>query len=393
MNSRERVLLALDHREPDRVPFDLGSTQVTGISIRAYERLREHLGLDRREPQICDLIQQLAYPHQDVLDRLQVDTRGLYPLNANTIPLPVGGRQWRETHEQREDVWLYTDEWGLTHSFPKKDGLYYSQVGYPLGGAEVSPEQVDALPLPSGDEPWRLEGLGDKAREFRKQGKAVVLRPVCAGLVEMGERVRGMENFLVDLLANPPSAERLMDRFLEIKMRYWRRALGELGDLLDVVMEADDYGTQESQLVSPEIFRSLVKPRLKRLIEHIRNLAPRVKILFHSCGAVRPIIPDFIEIGIDALNPVHVNAEGMEPAGLKRDFGRELCFWGGGIETQSVLPHGTAQEVKDSVRRNAEALAPGGGWVFNTIHNIQPDVPPENLMAMWEALREYGTYA
>ena len=245
MNGRERILTTLDHREPDRVPYDLASTQVTGISIRAYQRLREYFGLAPRAPEVCDLLQQLCYPHQDVLDRLEVDTRGLYPLTANTVPLPVGGEKWRQTHRERDDGWTYTDEWGLTHFFPKRDGLYYSLAESPLGAPDVTVEQVDQLPLPAGDEAWRFDGLPDKARGFREEGKAVVLRPVCAGLVEMGERIRGMENFLVDLLANPAAAVRLMERILEVKLRYWERASAELGDLLDVVMEADDYGTQE----------------------------------------------------------------------------------------------------------------------------------------------------
>jgi uroporphyrinogen decarboxylase len=169
-------------------------------------------------------------------------------------------------------------------------------------------------------------------------------------------------------------------------------ALPRLRDVIDVMSLADDYGTQASQLISPNMYRRLLKPRYAVLLAEMRRLAPEVITFFHSCGNVRPLIPDFIELGVDILNPIHIRAAGMEPAALKRDFGRDLVFWGGGVDTQGVLPHGTPVEVRDDVRRNLEALAPGGGYVFNTVHNIQPDVPPANIMAMYRAWREYGAY-
>ena len=392
MTSRERVLTALDHREPDRVPYDLSSTQVTGIAVEACRALRRHLELPELEPVICDIVQQLCMPRDDLMARLEVDTRGLFPKSHYNLPLPVGGETWRRTHVDAGETWQYRDEWGCLQSFPKRGGLYYTVVETPLPGTDVTVEQVEALPLPAGDEPWRFEGLREDAKRFRDEGTAVVLRSICAGMVEMAVRVRGMENFLVDLMINPAAAEALLQRFLDIKLAFWERALAELGDVVDVIMEADDYGTQESQLISPETFREKVKPKLAELVAHMKKRAPQARVFFHSCGSVRPIIPDFIEVGIDILNPVHISAAGMEPTGLKRDFGADICFWGGGVETQSVLPRGTPQEVRDDVRRNVEALAPGGGWVFNTIHNIQADVPPENVMAMRDALAEYGTY-
>ncbi len=391
MNGRERILTALSRSEPDRVPFDLGGTHVTGISISAYDRLREHLGMPAGPIKVADLLQQLALPADDLLERLKVDTRGLHPLCGNNLPLPAGSERWRELITVTDEGLTYTDEWGFRQFMPP-DGLYFSLVQSPLPEMDATVEQVRGLPLPDGGEAWRVEGLREQAKGFRRGGYCVVLKSLCAGMVEMGQRVRGMENFLMDLLANTAVAEAVMERFLEIKVNYWSRALGELAGLVDVVFEMDDYGTQASQLISPETFRSLIKPRLKRLIAHIKKLSPDVKVVFHSCGSVRPIISDFIEIGIDVLNPVHISAAGMAPAALKADFGGEICFWGGGVETQHVLPNGTPDDVRDNVRANIEALAPGGGWVFTTIHNIQPDVPPENVMAMWETLQEYGAY-
>jgi len=378
MTSRERVLCALDHREPDRIPVDLASTHVTGISVIAYRRLREHLGLPEAEPTIPDDIQQIALPHDDVLDVFGVDTRGLFPVTSNNIRTPLidAGRAWE-----------YQDEWGLAHHMPKDHGLYFSLVRSPIASPTTSPEEIASHPWPRAADPARIEGLRQQAEAFRAQGFCVVLKGLCAGLCEVAVRIRGMESFLCDLMVDEASASALLDTLLRLKIEFWEMALRELGDVADVVLEADDYGTQDSQLISPDLFRTVFKPRLRDLLGAIRSRAPRARILFHSCGSVREIIPDFIEIGVDILNPVHITASGMEPAALKRDFGRELCFWGGGVDTQHTLPHGTPDQVRDEVRRNVVALATGGGYVFNTVHNVQADVPPGNIVAMYQALR------
>jgi len=384
MTSRERMLTTLRHHEPDRVPLDLGSTQVTTIALQAYTALRNHLGLPQATPQLMDIVQQAVVPDDDLLDLAGVDTRGLIPLTS---------ANWQIRHDDAGDHWLATDEWGLRYEFPKHHGLYYSLVASPLGGESLDPAAVDAHPWPQPRRPERIAGLRQQAERARAQGKLVVLKGYCAGLIEMAERLRGMESFLCDLLLDPAGATRLMRRILELKIAFWNMALAELADLVDVVMEADDYGTQDSQLVPPKVFRQLVKPLLAELLAFLRQrLGPDQFILFHSCGSVRELLPDFIELGVDILNPVHITAAGMEPRALKRDFGRDLCFWGGGVDTQGVLPRGTPDQVRDDVRRNLDALAPGGGYVFNTVHNIQPDVPPENIVAMWEALRDFGTY-
>jgi uroporphyrinogen decarboxylase len=209
----------------------------------------------------------------------------------------------------------------------------------------------------------------------------------------MAQRIVGMEACLIMMASDPKLAGTLLEKMLELKLAFWEMALPELADTVDVLAEFDDYGTQTSQLISPRMFRQQLKPRLRTLFARIKQLAPEPKLFFHSCGSVRPIIPDLIEIGVEILNPVHVRAAGMEPVALKRDFGDALAFWGGGVDTQGVLPVGTPQQVKDDVWRNVEALAPGGGYVFSPVHNIQADVPPENILAMLEALQEYGVYS
>jgi uroporphyrinogen decarboxylase len=379
MNSRERLLTALNHQEPDRIPFDLGSTQVTGIHVIAYQRLREYLGLPHVEPQICDDVQGLALPNDDVIEQLGVDVRGLFPLNSHN---------WNVTASDVGENWEYHDEWGLTQHKPKPDGLYFSVVKSPLDRVDLTSDDVRAYAWPDTGDGRRIAGLRELAERYQAQGQAVMIKGVLAGVFEMSQRVRGMQNLMIDLASNEALACAFLDKMVELKIKFWEMALPPLGDVIDVISEADDYGTQTSQLISPRMFRKIFKPRLQTLFTRIHQLAPTAKLFFHSDGNIRPILPDLIEIGIDILNPIHITATGMEPGALKRDFGKDVCFWGGGVETQSVLPFGAPQEVKDNVRRNVEALASGGGYVFNTIHNIQADVPPQNIVAMVEALRE-----
>jgi uroporphyrinogen decarboxylase len=384
VNSRERLLTALNHQEPDRVPLDLGSTQVTGIHAEAYRNLRQALGLPPVDVQLCDYIQQLALPDDDLIQRLGVDVRGLFPLNSHN---------WKVHEEDAGEYWSYRDEWGITHRRPRPDGLYYSILQVALGDSELSVQDIERHSWPDMANSQRVAGLREQAERYRAAGYGVVLKDPFAGLFEMGQRIVGMENCLVMMASDKTLAGTLFDKLLELKLSFWEMALPQLADVVDVISQADDYGTQTSQLISPGMFREQIKPRLRVLFERIRQLAPNAKRFFHSCGNVRPLLPDFIEIGVEILNPVHIRAKGMVPAALKREFGDELTFWGGGVDTQGVLPSGTPQEVKDDVRRNIEALALGGGFVFNPVHNIQADVPPQNIIAMWEALQAYGVYS
>jgi len=379
MNSRGRLLTALDHRVPDHAPFDLGSTQITGIHIIAYRRLRRALGLPPSEPELCDSIQQLALPEEDLLQRLQVDTRGLYPLNSHN---------WDVVEEDAGSYWLYRDEWGITHARPKQDGLYYSIREVPIPHPTV--EAIRQHPWPDMGAAWRIVGLRQQAERYRQAGYAVVLKDAFAGVFEFAQRIVGMEKLLMLMALDEPLAGALFDQLLELKLDYWRTALTELGDVVDVVTYADDYGTQKSQLISPAMFRKQIKPRVRQIFDLQAKLAPQAKRFFHSDGNVRPLIPDFIEMGVDILNPVQATAVGMDLTTLKQEYGRDMVFWGGGVDTQGILPSGSPAEVRDDTRRNIEILAPGGGFVFNTVHNIQADVPPENIIAMWETWRDYG---
>ncbi|MGD8399262.1 MAG: uroporphyrinogen decarboxylase family protein, partial [Anaerolineae bacterium] len=286
---RARVLAALDHREPDRVPYDLGSTQVTGIHAIAYRHLRRILGL----------------PDADLIEHLGVDIRGLFPLNSHSPALVEA--------EERGDYWLYHDEWGITHRRPRPDGLYYSVYQVPLPGPGLTAGDIEAHDWPDVADPARIAGLCAQAEAYRAAGYAVVLKAPFAGLFEMAQRIVGMETLLVTMATDEALAGALFDKLLELRLAFWEMALPELGPVVDVVAEFDDYGTQTSQLISPRMFRRQLKPRLKVLFARFAALAPGAHRFFHSCGNVRPLIPDFIEIGVQVLNPIHVRAEGMAP--------------------------------------------------------------------------------
>ena len=383
MSSRQRALIAFDHREPDRIPFDMGSVQVTGIQISAYRDLRQALGLPEVPVDLCDTIQQLAVVGDDAVERLGVDFRGLYPLNSHNWGIEV---------VDAGENWAYTDEWGITHHMLKEPAFYYSIFEVPLPKIDFTEEEIKQFPWPDMGAPWRVKGLREQAERYRAGGYAVVLKDAFAGIFEFAQRIIGMDKLLMLMALDEVRAGLLFDKMLELKLDYWRTALGEVGDLVDVVTYADDYGTQKSQLISPAMFRRQLKPLVRQIFALQKELAPQAKRFFHSDGNVRPLIPDFIEIGVEILNPLQTTAKGMDPVAIKQEYGQDLIFWGAGVDTQGILPRGTPQQVKDDVRRNIEILAPGGGYVFNTVHNIQADVPPENILAMWEALQEYGVY-
>jgi uroporphyrinogen decarboxylase len=379
MRSRERARLALNFQEPDRVPFDLGGTGLTTMHVDAYCSLRGHLGMSQVGTRVMAMAEQLAVIDEDLAERLQTDFRLVMP------GLPAGF-QYAFQNEGAYEV--YADEWGIGWRKPKDGGFYYDMYRHPLADAD-SLDAFASYPFPDPVDEQRLAGLREQAEAAVALGKAVVLAGPCPGIVEVYAWLRGYEEFYVDLALNQSWAAYMIDRMVDYKCAYWERALGAIGDLVDVVIEADDLAGQHALLLSPDTYRKLVKPRHRRLFTFIKEQAA-VKIFLHSCGAVRPLIGDFIDAGIDILNPVQLSAAGMDLYELKAEFGRDLVFWGGGVDTQGVLGTGTPEGVREDVRRNIEALAPGGGFVFAAVHDIQANVPPENVMAMWQAWSDFG---
>lgn len=384
MNSRERIQLALDHKEADRIPVDLGATVMTSLHKVAYRNLRRHMQLPEVDIRLADTVQQLVYVDKDVRDLFHVDVQGVNP-RPSTVSAKI---------QIKDEMPAYThfyDEWGIGWKMPKDGGFYFDVFHHPLRG-DLTNADLDRYPWPDPTDPARFVGMRERAqRIIDVDREAVIIGGLCAGFVEMAGWLRGYQDYLIDFAVNPSFMECLFDKLLELKMAYWDKMLAEVGDIADAVLESDDMGSQIDMLFSPAMYRRLVKPRHKLLYDFIKSRT-KAKIFFHSCGAIRKVLPDLIEVGIDILNPVQVSATGMDSADLKRDFGKDLTFWGGGVETQQVLSRGTVQEVKDDVRRRIEDLAPGGGFVFATVHAIQANVPPENVLAVWEALDQYDKY-
>jgi uroporphyrinogen decarboxylase len=375
------VLATLNHQEPDRIPFDLGGTTVTGIHLTAYERLRDHLRLLPIDVRVADTIEQLAVVDPDVSRRLRTDCRRLGSGSPSNYV-----RIFRD-----EGKYIaFTDEWGIGWRKPKDGGLYFDMYQHPLSDVE-SVSDLAGYRWPDPTDPQRFQGLGERAQELCAQGKSVVLAPHCVGPTEMHAFLRGWLQYYTDFHLQPDLVVYIMEQVVELKMAYWERALAEVGDCVDVVMEADDVAGQDRLLISPETYRKFVKPYHSKLFSFIKERT-QAKLFLHSCGALREILGDLIDSGVDILNPVQRSAAGMDLYALKREFGRDVVFWGGGVDTQGILDRGTPQEVRDNVRQAIDALAPGGGFVFATVHNIQPNVPPENVMAMWETLDAYGVY-
>ena len=383
MISRERVLAVLNHEEPDRVPYDLTSTLVTGIHYKAYEKLRDYLGLEKKEVELFDRVQGLARVHDDVLQRLKVDTRGV--LTGS----PFG---WELQLEETPEYEQFTDVWGITWYRPKPYGLYYDMVAHPLKGASLEDAKNYCWPNPKDEH--RLKGLKEEASQLAQSDCLVVLGTVgmTIGLLQTFQWLLGFEDSFYSLAAEPALTHYIVGKLAELDIEFWEWAIPYLGDDIRVVLYADDFGMQTGPVFSYEMFKRYFKPWYEKIFSVIKKQKSDLYIFFHTCGSSRYIIPDLIESGVDILNPVQYSSKDMDPAQLKRDFGNDITFWGGGVDTQRVLPRGSIQRVKDEVKKRIEDFAPGGGFVFTTVHNIQADVPPENIMAMWEALQEYGMY-
>jgi len=382
MKSRERVLTALNHEEPDRVPIDLGGSVVTSISKLTYASLREHLGLPWIAVREMETVQQIAFVDDDLLDRLGVDVIPVFPN-------PPSGYQSVFVQEPGGST-SFKDEFGATLRKPK-NSYYYDWQEFPL--PEPSLEMLAAMPWPDPADPARYLGLRTRVQKLRQSTDRALfsIAPCGHDLFNQLLRVRGMENALMDLLLNEEFVSAFLDRLTETIITAQTLFLQEVGDLVDVHFAADDLSGQNGPLIAPALYRRLIKPRQARILQAIRSRT-KAKIFYHTCGAVLDFIPDLIELGVDILNPVQVAAAGMDTALLKKRFGKQLSFWGGGCDTQHVLARGTPDEVRAEARHRIRDLAPGGGFVFNPVHNIQPLVPPANIVALFDEARSFGVY-
>jgi uroporphyrinogen decarboxylase len=382
MSARERVNTALSHDEPDRIPIDLGGFQ-TGIHKKAYQALIEHLGLQETIQEL-DPVQQLAVPSEAVLERVHADIRYLGAHGPDSFQggIEINEREGRRWHDLR-------DEFGVVWSMPDDQMLYMDISHHPL--AEATIEDIEAYPFPDGGDPTRFTGVREKALSMRESTPYALSSAICGVTYEICWYMRGLERWFIDMMENPALCEALLDRTSQFWVDWMEGFLGEVGDLLDIIMIGDDLAGQQGPLFSPNFYRKVVRPRQQRVIDIIKKRT-EARIWYHTCGDCSPYIPDLIEMGVDILNPVQISTKGLDPGVLKDTYGRDIVFWGGGIDSQHVLPFASPDEVREEVRRNVESFKPGGGYVFNNVHNIQAGVPPENILAMYEAAWEFGFY-
>lgn len=389
MNSRERIQTALAHREADRVPYDLAGTNVTAITKNAYLGAMRHRGLSTEigDDEI-DPIQQIVTPSEENLVFLKSDTRRM---GAQRIP------NYHNARRVTGNIIEVTDFYGCNWRYETGHDIYFHLIDSPLEKADSLSGSLHLLPQTD----WEsyVKVLRHKLDlQIGKVGDSCgIADRNTAGLTENSLRIRGYENWFMDTMIDPDGVESLFDRIVDDKLRYWDAIIDWAietgnGHKIQVISESDDLGSQAATIIDPDTLRQMVIPRFKTIFTHVKKRLPHVKTFMHSCGAIREILPDLIEAGLDILNPVQFTAAGMDLSGLKRDFGDVLTFWGGGVDTQSTLNNGTPRQVADEVKRIIDTLAPGGGFVFAPVHNIQDDVSPENFWAMWDTLQEYGTY-
>lgn len=412
MTSRERVLSAIDHREPDKVPVDLGSNPSSGISAVAYANLREYLGVQSGGVQVYDVVQQLAQPEEWALKRFGVDvvdvgrTFNTEPVEWRATQLYTGAvaeyPAWFTPTREPDGSWsAYHADGTLIASMPEGAAFFDEtcfpyQEGYPddWSGLDEAMDKVlwSALvhsPWDNASRPGFWERLRENALELRRTSDRAIMVVIGCNLFEWGTFLRRIDNFLMDLMLEPANVESLLDALMERHLATLEKVCAAVGDVADIVRFGDDLGTDAGPFMQPEIYRTLFKPRHRILTDYVKANSS-MRSFLHSCGSLDKLLPDIIEAGFEILNPVQTNARGMEPAYLKKEFGRDITFWGGGIDTRTVLNSGTPDQVRAQTLERLEVFSRGGGYVFNTVHNILPDVPPQNIVAMFDAVAEFN---
>jgi len=377
MNGRECVLAAINHEEPERLPVDFGGRHTT-MHRQAHENLKRYLGLKNGSEVF----------RQFWLQTIEIDSRVQDLLGGDVLAFCTG----------KPDAWdlsiddangTFYDEWGAGYRMPS-NGYYYDYDSHPLAHV-TSIAQLDDYKWPDPLDPGRYRGLRDQIAKAAGEGeKAIMMTISPAGSWEHSWTLRGPEQALLDLVGQRELYEAILDRIVEFQLAQWDQVLELVGSYIDVAALSDDLGTQVGPMISPVLYRELFKPRLMRITKLIHQKS-HAKVYIHTDGSVYAFLPDLIEAGIEIINPVQTECKNMEPERLKREFGDRLTFWGAGCNTR-VLEFGTPDEVRAEARHAVLTLGPGGGYVFGPIHNVQPEVPPENVVAMLETARESGRY-
>jgi uroporphyrinogen decarboxylase len=372
MTHRERVIAAVSHQQPDTVPIDLGGTRDSSIVVEGYERLKNHFRIEG-ENKLCDRMMRVVDVDERILRDLDIDTRSIFPGGpATSLSMELGARSYR-------------DVWGVVRVHPE-GSYYYDQTEFPLSG-EISISEIAGYSWPDPDDPGWVKGLKERVKWIREKTDCAAILTLPAPFVHASQYLRGFEDWYVDFILNSKKLEALFDAVLEVNLQIARRQLKAVGQDVDIVICADDLGTQKSLQMSRDHYVKYIKPRHEMFFRQIHDLSP-AKVLFHTCGSVASIIDDLIEIGVDILNPVQPMAAGMNPIELKKKYRGKLALWGG-PDAQNIFPRGSVSDVKRMVEDLVEGVGGGGGFVLSSCHNIQPDVPLENVLALFQHARNY----
>ena len=411
MKSRERVLAALEHREPDRAPIDFGAHRSSGIAAIAYAKLKKALGITTGDIYVHDMVQQLAIVEPEVLDVIGADVvelgRGFMLEEADWKPwiLPDGTPckipSFINVEARGEDSYLVSDD-GVDLAIQKEDMLYFEQIHWPW--LERNSDEQDfcdleeafprtmwtGIPAPGGHIPFTEEGLGQLAagaKKLRESTDRAIMGLFGGNLFEVPQFFYRMDNYLTYMGLYPDACVLLSQALCDFYMPRLEKWLGAVGPYVDVMLFGDDLGGQNGPLISPDMYRRYYKPWHSKLWRRAKELAPHVNSHLHSCGGIEPLLHDLIDAGLESANPVQITSAGMDARCLKKTYGDRFTFWGGGCDTRRILPHGTPDEIRSHVREQVDILSPGGGFVFQQVHNILADVPPENILAMFEEAR------
>jgi len=397
MKSRERVLTTLQHREPDKVPIDFGGMRSTGIMAIAYNRLKKHLGINDGVTRVYDVGQQLAEPELEILNRFEIDvidlsnTFGEASADWKNWTLPDGsqGQIYKMWYPVKKDnAWVLMDGARVTSRMPE-GVLYFEPCNPPLEHAETAADIKNHRWYYFQDEDLKM--LEQRARQLFNETDFAIMGGFGGNILENGQGLRGWSNFMMDLVINQSFAEDLMDKMVEVHLKNLEGYLQAVGKYIQIIQMGDDLGTQAATQLSPDMYRELIKPRHRQVYQYVKKHSD-VFVFLHSCGSIYDLIPDLIDAGADILNPVQTSASKMDPVRLKAEFGDKITFWGGGVDTQHVLPESTPAEIEEHVKERIRIFAPGGGFVFATVHNVQANVPPENVVATFETVKKYRTY-
>ena len=412
MTSRERVRCALNHEEPDRVPIDFGGHRSSGIAAIAYAKLKEALRIASGNIYIYDMVQQLAIVEPEVLDAVGADAvelgRGFLLDDADwkdwTLPdgTPCKIPGFIHVEKRGADSYLLADD-GVDLAIQKDGCLYFEQIHWPW--LERNPAEQDftdledafahtmwtGIPTAGGHIPLTDDGcrrLADGARELRESTDRAIIGLFGGNLFEVPQFLYRIDTYLTHMGLYPEACERLSEALCRFYMPRLESWLGAVGPHIDVMLFGDDLGGQNGPVMSPEMYRRYYKPWHTRLWKHAKELAPQVNIHLHSCGGIEPLLDDLIDAGLESSNPVQITSVGMDPKHLKDAYGDRFTFWGGGCDTREMLPRGTPAEIERHVRDLLRIWRPGGGYVFQQVHNVLADVPPANVLAMLKEARE-----